>query len=217
MIYDIAETLSNHLPLLTKAAVSLPVAAVLGTALAFRPRRVGTPRRDMEVIHTQVLLGVVGALLMLVIGESLARAFGIVGAAGLIRYRASIKDPKDAGVMLATLGLGLASGVGLYLLAAFAMLFMLMILWIVESRPPKPRIRYRLRIATPEPFKLRPKVEAVLLSHHLPFELRDCKENELDYDTHIPIDQPPEAIASELQKLETESPASFRWKRKKVA
>jgi hypothetical protein len=217
MFYDIAETISNHLPLLTKAAISLPFAAVLATALAFRPRRVSTPRRNLEVIHTQIILGVVGALVMLVIGESLARAFGIVGAAGLIRYRASIKDPKDAGVMLATLGLGLAAGVGLYLLAAFATLFMLLVLWLVESRPPKPKIRYRLKIATPEPFKLRPKVEAVFRNHNLPFELRDCKENELDYDTQIPIDQRPDSIADELKKLGTESPASFTWKRKKVA
>jgi len=33
----------------------------------------------LEVIHTQIILAVVGALLMLVIGESLARACGIVG------------------------------------------------------------------------------------------------------------------------------------------
>jgi hypothetical protein len=37
---------------------------------------------------------------MLVVGASLARAFGIVGAANLIRYRSKIDDPKDAVVML---------------------------------------------------------------------------------------------------------------------
>ena len=100
-----------EMQLLAQAAVSLAVAAILSAALAFRPRLRGTPKRNMEVIHTQIILGVVGALIMLVIGESLARAFGIVGAAGLIRYRSQIEDPKDAVVMLATLGLGLAAGV----------------------------------------------------------------------------------------------------------
>ena len=137
MVNDVVTILSNQIPLLAKAAVSLPIAAVLGAALAFRPRRHGAPQRDSEVIHAQIILGVVGALLMLVIGESLARAFGIVGAAGLIRYRAHIKDPKDAGVMLSTLGLGIASGVGLYLLAAFATLFFLLVLWLIESRTPE--------------------------------------------------------------------------------
>ena len=96
MNLDLTALLSHELPLLARAAVSLPVAAVLCAALAFRPRRYGTPKRDPEVIHTQVILGVVGAVVMLVIGESLARAFGIVGAAGLVRYRAKIEDPKDA-------------------------------------------------------------------------------------------------------------------------
>ena len=66
------------------------------------------------------MLALVGAMVMMVVGSSLARAFGIVGAAGLIRYRAKIEDPKDAGVMLSTLAIGLASGVGLYLFAIFA-------------------------------------------------------------------------------------------------
>jgi hypothetical protein len=121
---------------LGQALVALPVAAVLGAILAYRPRRHGTPERDPEVIHAQIILAVVGTLVMLVIGDSLARAFGIVGAAGLIRYRAKIKDPKDAGVMLSTLGLGLASGVGMYALAAFAALFLLLLLWIIESHAP---------------------------------------------------------------------------------
>ena len=74
---------------------------------------------------------------MLVVGSSLARAFGIVGAAGLVRYRAKIDDPKDAGVMLSTLAVGLAAGVGVYLLAFFATVFILAVLWIVESFEPQ--------------------------------------------------------------------------------
>ena len=217
MITDIITTLSNQLPLLVKAAVSLPLAAVLSTTLAFRPRRNNTPQRDIEVIHTQIILGIVGALVMLVIGESLARAFGIVGAAGLIRYRASINDPKDAGVMLLTLGLGVTAGVGLYLLAVFATLFLLLVLWFVESHTPKPLIPYRLKIAAREALKLRPKIEAILRSHHIPYELRDCTDKEIEYDTQLPVDQFPEAVSIELQKLESVGAAAFTWKRKKAA
>src|SRR5580765_7424663 len=98
---------------LKHALARLPVAAGLACVLAFRPRRKGTPQRQAPVIQTQIILAIVGATVMLVVGASLARAFGIVGAAGLIRYRAKIEDPKDAGVMLSTLAIGLASGVGL--------------------------------------------------------------------------------------------------------
>ena len=57
-------------------------------------------------MQTQIILAIVGAVVMFVVGSSLARAFGIVGAAGLIRYRAKLEDAKDAGVMLSTLSNG---------------------------------------------------------------------------------------------------------------
>ena len=62
---------------LREALVALPVAGVLGAALAFRPQRRGTPPRQPAVIQTQIILALVGALVMLVVGASLARAFGI--------------------------------------------------------------------------------------------------------------------------------------------
>src|SRR4029079_12769283 len=94
------------------ALIRLPLAALLGTALAVRPKRRGTPPRQPAVIQTQIILAIVGSGVMLVGRTHLARAFGVVGAAGLVRYRAKVDDPKDAGVMLSTLALGLASGVG---------------------------------------------------------------------------------------------------------
>ena len=112
--------------------VRLPLAAVLGTALALRPRRRSQGARKVVVIQTQIMLAVVGAVIMLVVGNSLSRAFGIVGAAGLIRYRSNIADPKDAVVMLSALSAGLAAGVGLFQLAAGSTVFMLLVLWVVE-------------------------------------------------------------------------------------
>ena len=88
---------------------------------------------------------------MLVVGSSLARAFGIVGAAGLVRYRAKIEDPKDAGVMLSTLAVGLASGVGLWMLAVFATVFILGVLWIVESFEPKAMHAFTLKVTAKDP------------------------------------------------------------------
>ena len=125
---------------LRAAALRLPFAALLGTALALRPRRRGTPVRQPAVVQTQIVLAVVGALIMLVVGASLARAFGIVGAANLIRYRSKIDDPKDAVVMLCTLSVGLASGVGLFGLATFGTLFLVLALWIIEGFEPQTRV-----------------------------------------------------------------------------
>ncbi len=119
------------------AMVRLPLAAVLGAALALRPKRRGTPPRTPAVVQTQIILAVVGAVIMLVVGASLARAFGIVGAANLVRYRSKIDDPKDAVVMLCALAVGLASGVGLYALTIFSTGFMVAALWVIESFEPQ--------------------------------------------------------------------------------
>ena len=141
----IADNLQEEL---VAASVRLPLAAVLGAALALRPRRRGTPPRQPAVVQTQIVLGVVGSLIMLVVGASLARAFGIVGAANLIRYRSKIEDPKDAVVMLCTLSVGLSAGVGLYGLAIIGTLFIGLALWIIESFEPQTRafeIRHQAR------------------------------------------------------------------------
>src|SRR5262245_66099874 len=80
-MHDPIPSLAQQLPGLLEAAVRLPLAALLGAALAFRPRRRGTPPRHAAVIATQILLAIVGAMVMLIVGQSLARAFGIVGVA----------------------------------------------------------------------------------------------------------------------------------------
>ena len=110
------------------AFVALPLATALGAALALRPRTRGTPKRSSQVVQTQIILAIIGALVMIVVGTSLARAFGVVGAAGLVRYRAKIDDPKDAGVMLTTLAVGLGCGIGVYGLAVFATVFLIGVL-----------------------------------------------------------------------------------------
>src|SRR3954471_22066689 len=152
----------TQLEQLQYALVRLPLAAGLASALALRPRRRGTPHRRAPVIQTQIILAVVGAVVMLVVGTSLARAFGIVGAAGLVRYRAKIEDPKDAGVMLSTLSIGLAAGVGLWVLALFSTAFVLAILWLVESFEPKAMQPFSLTVKTKDAAALKPKLEQVL-------------------------------------------------------
>ena len=101
------------------------------------------------MIQTQIILALVGALVMLVVGASLARAFGIVGAASLVRYRSKIDDPKDAGIMLSCLAIGLASGVGIYWVATFATFFILAVVWVLESLEPKTRKEFLLKVKVP--------------------------------------------------------------------
>ena len=198
------------------ALIRLPLAAVLGTALALRPRRRGTPPRDQAVIQTQIILAVVGAVIMLVVGASLARAFGIVGAANLIRYRSKIEDPKDAVVMLGSLAVGLASGVGLYGLTTFSTLFLVALLWVIESFEAESKKRFSLNVkAGSDTDALRSRVEAILARFDLDFELRTSSDEELCYDVQVPLELPTDRISNDILRLDPEGHAAVEWAEKK--
>ncbi len=199
---------------LLEALVRLPVAAALGAALAFRPRRRGTPPRAPAVIQTQIVLAVLGSLIMLIVGASLARAFGIVGAAGLIRYRAKIDDPKDAAVMLATLGVGLATGVGLYLLAAFATVFILGLLLLVESLHEGHKL-FELKVKSEDLSGLRSRVESLLARNRIEYELRTASEHEVCYAVKIPLDGRTDRLSNAILRLDPKGATAVEWDEKK--
>ena len=115
----------------TAATVTLrfALAALLAAILAFRPRRgVAVSRRNPFVGQTQILMAVVAAAMMMVVGDSAARAFGIFAAASLVRFRTNIRDPKEITVLLVCLGVGLAAGVGRWDMAVILSLFVLLAL-----------------------------------------------------------------------------------------
>jgi len=211
----IPDFLETHAMMVATAVVSLPFATALGAALAFRPRRRGTPPRSAPVIQTQIILSIVGTVVMLIVGSSLARAFGIVGVASLIRYRAKIDDPKDAVVMLACLTVGLASGVGLYGLAVFATLFMLAVLWIVESLEPEQRKTFELKITAPDPSEVRADVEAILRRSGIKFELRSAGAKELVYESSLPYSVRTDRIANAILLLKPGGETEVTWEEKK--
>ncbi len=199
------------------ALVRLPLAAVLGAALALRPKRRGTPPRQPAVIQTQIILAVVGAVIMLVVGASLARAFGIVGAANLIRYRSKIDDPKDAVVMLATLAVGLASGVGLFALAVFSTAFLVVALWIIESFEPRTLKHFELKVKAGEDTDaLRPRIEGILSRFRLGFELRTASDEEVCYDVRVPLEIQTDRVSNAILALDPEGHAAVDWTEKKA-
>ncbi len=198
------------------ALIRLPIAALLGAALAVRPRRRGTPPRQPAVIQTQIILAIVGAVVMMVVGTNLARAFGVVGAAGLVRYRAKIEDPKDAGVMLSTLAIGLASGVGLYAMATFSAAFILVALWIIESFEPQTRKKYELKVKIGDDTdSRRDEVESILRRARLEFELHSSSDEEICYDIQMPLEADRDRVTDAILKLDPKGHAAVDWSEKK--
>ena len=78
---------------------------------------------NVNFAHSVVLLGSLVSLVIAIIGNSIARAFGVFGALAIIRYRVPIRDPKDIVYVLASVVIGLACGVQEYPEAGLATLF----------------------------------------------------------------------------------------------
>ena len=153
-------------------------------------------KRQAPVIQTQIILAIVGAVVMLVVGSSLARAFGIVGAAGLVRYRAKIDDPKDAGVMLSTLAIGLAAGVGrLPARGLRDRRSSSAVLWIVESFEPKATQAFD--VEGQGQGSGRAQAEARQAAGAVPVRLRAARApstEELDYEVKLPLERKTDRI-----------------------
>ena len=211
---DLPGVMDNFQEELLASAIRLPLAALLGTVLALRPRRGGTPERQPAVVQTQIILAVVGSLIMLVVGASLARAFGIVGAANLIRYRSKIDDPKDAVVMLCALAVGLAAGVGLYGLAVIGTLFITLCLWIIEGFEPQTRL-FELTVKMGgKTADLRPKIEEILRRYKVRYELRTTSEESVLYFVTTPKALRTDRVSNVIMELSPDGKGEVAWEEK---
>jgi hypothetical protein len=102
----------------------LSAAALAGFAVAAACRGHRARGRFPGGDQTPVLLCVAGALMTIVIGNSLPRALGLAGGASIIRFRTPLKDPRNAAILFALLALGAACGLGAFEIAAIGTLFL---------------------------------------------------------------------------------------------
>jgi uncharacterized membrane protein YhiD involved in acid resistance len=213
---DALPNLTPQLPQIGHSLLILAVAAILGAALGLvRPVRREIVPRSAHVVQTQILLAIVGAIIIVIVAESLARAFAIVGAAALVRFRARIDDPKDAGVMLIALAVGLATGSGLFVFAIVSCGFVIAVLWLLESLEPAARSRFDLKIATKHPARLRAEIEHALEQKGVTYELRGSSPTELHYEVTVPFRQKIQPLTKLIRQLNGKDGTSVEWEIKK--
>jgi uncharacterized membrane protein YhiD involved in acid resistance len=90
------------------------------------------PNYTVSFVQAIVVLSMVTALVIMVIGNNLARAFGLVGAMSIIRFRTAVKDTHDIVFIFFALAVGMAAGVGLRLHALFGTVFVGSILMMLH-------------------------------------------------------------------------------------
>jgi uncharacterized membrane protein YhiD involved in acid resistance len=70
-------------------------------------------------VQTVVLMTMVVSVIMLIIGSNLARAFSLVGALSIVRFRNAVKETRDVGFVFFAMAVGMACGTRFYIMAVF--------------------------------------------------------------------------------------------------
>ncbi|MGH8248462.1 MAG: DUF4956 domain-containing protein [Gammaproteobacteria bacterium] len=196
----------------------LVAAALIGlvvTEVHKRSRRKKKLSRALS--QAQVLLCISGALMMIIIGDHLARAFGVAGAASIIRFRTPVKNPKDTTVLFLLIALGMASGLGAYAVAGLATFFICTFLVILDRMSPpadqKPRVMALELVANSPEFPTA-HVLTVFTRNRLISESREIiqsKETSVKYQVTLAADVSLDELSRQLMGNGASGIKSIAW------
>ncbi len=98
-------------------ALAFILAAILTRVIRAAARKTS---HDQSLSITMILMSAIVSLIMAVIGNSLARAFGAIGALSLIRFRTAVKSSNDLAYLFMAISIGMACGSGYFAIATGA-------------------------------------------------------------------------------------------------
>ncbi len=134
---DVFTTSSKPEPPITldELALRLGLAAVFGIAagaayfLTQRKKRV----EAASFVSTLVLLAILLAMVSMVIGSNIARAFSLVGALAIVRFRTVVEDTRDTAFVIFAVVVGMAAGAGAYMVAVFGIPLVGLMAWALNA------------------------------------------------------------------------------------
>src|SRR5947209_10275944 len=129
---------------LARLALRLGASLLFGCVIAglYRLTRGRSTNDTTNLLPTLVLLTVLVGMITVVIGDNLARAFGLVGALSIVRFRTVVEDTRDTAFVIFAVVVGMAVGAGMADLAAIgipAVLTAALLMRWVNARPPAMR------------------------------------------------------------------------------
>ncbi len=124
----------------TSMAMRLAIAAVLGTVIAvtYRLSHGKGSRDSRSLVGTLVLLTILLGMVTMVIGDNVARAFGLVGALSIVRFRTVVEDTRDTAFVIFAVVVGMAVGTGLVQVAVIGVPFVAIAAMALAAMGPRP-------------------------------------------------------------------------------
>ena len=160
-------------------------------------------------MHTLIITSMVIGAVMLIIGSNIARAFSLVGALSIIRFRNAVKDPRDVAFIFLAMAVGMACGTGFYKIAVVLTLITCSaILFLYMTRFGEFGLTERvLRIQTPAVANFENIFDDCLKGHSEQFNLVSAEttrmgtELELTFALKVPKSFNAEKLLKDLSKL----------------
>ncbi|MFF5247409.1 DUF4956 domain-containing protein [Streptosporangium sp. NPDC000095] len=151
-------------------SLSFVLSAMIGWVYRATHRNVSY---SQSYVQTLVILGMLISLIMLVVGSNIARAFALVGALSVVRFRNAIKETRDVGFIFLVMGIGMAVGTRFYLLAIVAAVAISLIIMVMHRfnwfQLNVRRQVVKVQVPTDEDYT--PVIQDVLIRHTEEFEL----------------------------------------------
>lgn len=149
-------------------ALALIMAFLLGMVVAFVYQKTHQGLSySRSFVHALVLSSIVASTLLLAVGNNLARGVAILGAMALIRFRSTMKDPKDMVFIFASLALGIACGVRAFAVAVAGAIVFSFSAWLLRYTLFGARVHHDgiVRMVIPADREIEQKVREILVQH----------------------------------------------------
>lgn len=174
-------TLTSTTLSFSSAIITIIVAIVLGGLISVTYMKTNPNGYSQNFTLTMIILPVIVAMIILLIGNNIARAFSLAGAFSIIRFRSAPGDPKDIAYVLFTMAAGLACGVGAL---GYAVLFtiILCLLMVVLNRlnfAANKKTQKLLKVTIPEDLSYEEAFTEVFEQFSVGYELKKIRTTEL--------------------------------------
>jgi hypothetical protein len=116
--------------LLLRLGLGAAFGVAVGAAYFLTQRKKRTEASSF--VSTLVLLSILLSMVSMVIGSDIARAFSLVGALAIVRFRTVVEDTRDTAFVIFAVITGMAAGAGAYLVAAFGIPIVAAMAWLLR-------------------------------------------------------------------------------------
>lgn len=179
-IFDVTATETTiTLPYLLLALLTAFVLGLLISLVYMKTQKSKTPSQSFSL--TLIILPMVVTVIILLVGNSVARAFSLAGAFSIIRFRSAPGDAKDITYVLFSMAVGLAAGMGFITYAVIVAIIMCLIMVVLDlCKYGQPNGTEKLlKIMIPENLDYEDAFENVLHKYTLSSKLHKVKTADL--------------------------------------